>query len=280
MKTKRLSIPEIRSRKSPASPLVVLTAYTAPMARILRHHVDILLVGDSIGNVLYGMENTLAVDLDMMIRHGAAVVRAAESAATVIIDMPFGTYEESPEAAWRNAARVMKETGADAVKLEGGQDMAPVIQYMASRNIPVMAHIGLLPQSVLKDGGYKIKGKTLEEETRLLADARAVEKAGAFAVVIEGVIESVAAKMTKAISIPTIGIGASGACDGQVLVSEDMLGMLEGKAPKFVKKYADLSRVIDDAAAAYADEVRARKFPGAEHTYARPMAIVKKDNAS
>lgn len=276
MKDGRLSIPEIRARKNPAEPLVVLTAYTAPMASILRRHADMLLVGDSIGNVLYGMENTLAVDLDMMIRHGAAVVRAAPDTPAVI-DMPFGTYEESPEFAWRNAARVMKETGADAVKLEGGHDMAAHIKYLSSRNIPVMAHIGLLPQSVLKEGGYRIKGKTPQEERVLLEDARAVENAGAFAVVIEGVIEPVAEIITKSISIPTIGIGASNACDGQVLVSEDMLGMLEGKAPKFVRKYADLAGEISKAAAAFAADVRSRKFPDAEHIYARPLASVKKE---
>ncbi len=270
----RKTIPDIRAAKA-STPLVCLTAYTAPMARILDRHADLLLVGDSIGNVLYGLENTLAVDLEMMIRHGHAVVRASSSAC-VIIDMPFGTYEESPELAYRNAARVMKETGCDGVKLEGGQDMAATIAHLASRNIPVMAHIGLQPQSVLKDGGYKIKGRTIDEEKRLLADAKAVEQAGAFAVVIEGTIEDVAAKITKSVSIPTIGIGASASCDGQVLVTDDMLGLTD-RVPKFVKKYANLSADIEKAAAQYAKDVCARKFPGAEHLYTRPRPVIVKD---
>jgi 3-methyl-2-oxobutanoate hydroxymethyltransferase len=274
----RLSIPDIKGRKN-REPVVCLTAYTAPMARILDRHADLLLVGDSLGNVLYGLENTLAVDLEMMIRHGQAVMRSAQKAC-VIVDMPFGTYEESQEQAYRNAMRVMKETGCDGVKLEGGEHMAPTIQYLTSRNIPVMAHIGLLPQSVLKDGGYKVKGKTLDEETRLIADAKTIEKAGAFAVVIEGTVEDVSAKITKAISIPTIGIGASAACDGQVLVAEDMLGMLEGHTPKFVKKYAQLAEQIENAAATYASEVRARVFPGETQVYTRPRIVAKQDKVS
>lgn len=277
MEQKRLSTAEIHARKG-GKPIVCLTAYTAPMAKILDPHVDLLLVGDSIGNVMYGLENTLAVDLEMMIRHGQAVMRAVQNAC-VVIDLPFGTYEESPEQAYRNAMRVMKETGCDAVKLEGGESMAATIQYLTSRNIPVMAHIGLLPQSVVKEGGYKIKGKTTDEETKLLNDARAIEKAGAFAVVIEGTVEDVSAKITKAISIPTIGIGASAACDGQVLVIDDMLGMTE-KAPKFVKKYADLAEVIDQAAAAYAEDVRARKFPSEEHVYTKPRIVTRQDKVS
>ena len=277
MDQKRISIPEIRARKG-GQPIVCLTAYTAPMAKILDRHADLLLVGDSIGNVLYGLENTLAVDLEMMIRHGQAVMRSVKNAC-VVIDMPFGTYEENPEQAYRNAMRIMKETGCDAVKIEGGETMAATIQYLVSRNIPVMAHIGLLPQSVVKEGGYKIKGKTADEETRLLNDARAIDKAGAFAVVIEGTIEDVSAKMTKAISIPTIGIGASSSCDGQVLVIDDMLGMTE-KPPKFVKKYADLADIIDKAAAAYAHDVRARKFPGDEHVYTKPRVVSRQDKAS
>lgn len=274
----RKTIPEIRAAKGAAQPLVCLTAYTAPVARILDRYADILLVGDSVGNVVYGLENTLAVDLEMMIRHGQAVVRSAQKAC-VVIDMPFGTYEENAEQAFRNALRVMKETGCDAVKLEGGQDMAATIQYLTSRNIPVMAHIGLQPQSVLKDGGYKIKGRTSEDEARLLLDAKAVEKSGAFAVVIEGTVEDVAAKLTKSISIPTIGIGASSACDGQVLVIDDMIG-LTVSVPKFVKKYADVAGEIEKAAAAFAADVRAKKFPGAEHVYTRPRPAIVKDKAS
>lgn len=274
----RKTIPEIRAAKGAAQPIVCLTAYTAPIARILDRHADILLVGDSLGNVIYGLENTLAVDLEMMIRHGQAVVRSAQKAC-VVIDMPFGTYEENAEQAFRNALRVMKETGCDAVKLEGGQDMAQTIQYLTARNIPVMAHIGLQPQSVLKDGGYKIKGRTSEDEARLLADAKAVEKSGAFAVVIEGTVEDVAAKLTKSISIPTIGIGASAACDGQVLVIDDMIG-LTADVPKFVKKYADVAGEIEKAASAFAADVRAKKFPDAEHVYTRPRPTIVKDKAS
>ena len=271
--TPRISIPDIKARKH-GTPLVCLTAYTTPMARILDPHADLLLVGDSIGNVLYGMENTLAVDLEMMIRHGQAVMRA-NPRACVIIDMPFGTYEESPEQAYRNAMRVMKETGADGIKLEGGQAMEATIAYLSARNIPVMAHIGLQPQSVIKDGGYKVKGKTLDDEERLLQDAKAIERAGAFSVVIEGTVEPVAQKMTKAISIPTIGIGASAACDGQILVTEDMLGMTP-RAPKFVKQYADIAGMISTATAQYAAEVKTRSFPSAEYTYKRPLEAVKK----
>lgn len=277
-KPRRTSIPEIKYRKG-GRPLVCLTAYTAPMARILDRHADLLLVGDSIGNVLYGFDNTLAVDLPMMIRHGQAVVRASRN-APVIIDLPFGSYEESPELAYRNASQVMRETGCDGVKLEGGQTMASTIQYLTSRHIPVMAHIGLLPQSVLKEGGYKIKGRSAEEETHLLADAKAVEKAGAFAVVIEGTVEDVAAHITKSISIPTIGIGAGLHCDGQILVTEDMLGLLEGHTPKFVKKYANLAEQIESAVSSYAGDVRSKKFPDAEHVYPRPRIVTKQDKAS
>ena len=273
-KPQRKTIPEIRAHKGRAEGLVCLTAYTAPMAGIFDRHADLLLVGDSIGMTLYGMENTLGVDLEMMIRHGQAVMRAAKNAC-VVVDMPFGTYEESPAQAYRNAARLIKDSGCDAVKLEGGVDMAPTIRHLAAHNIPVMAHIGLLPQSVVKDGGYKVKGRSREEEARLLADAKAIEEAGAFAVVIEGTVADVATKITQAISIPTIGIGGSKDCDGQVLVAEDMLGMLEGHTPKFVKKYAHLAEEIDRAAAAYAVDVRARSFPAADHIYTRPAEVKK-----
>ena len=275
METKqRKTIPDIRGHKGKVEGLVCLTAYTTPIASIFDRYADLLLVGDSIGMVLYGMENTLGVDLEMMIRHGQAVMRGAKSAC-VVVDMPFGTYEESPAQAYRNAARLMKESGCDAVKVEGGVSMAPTIQHLTAHNIPVMAHIGLLPQSVVKEGGYKIKGRTAESEAQLLADARAIEAAGAFAVVIEGTVEDVSAKITKAISIPTIGIGASASCDGQVLVADDMLGMHEGHTAKFVKKFANLAPEIDKAAAAYASEVRARTFPATEHTYSRPVAVKK-----
>ncbi len=275
---KRKTIPEIKAHKQSAEPLVCLTAYTTPMAEILDNHADLLLVGDSVGMVMYGMENTLGVTLETMIRHGQAVMRGAKHAC-VIIDMPFGTYEESPEHACRNAARIMKETGCDGIKLEGGADMARTIEHLTSRNIPVMAHIGLLPQSILKDGGYKVKGRSSEDETRLIADAKAIEKAGAFSVVIEGTVEDVAERITGTINIPTIGIGASPACGGQILVTEDMLGLNEAP-PKFVKEYASLRTDIEKAARAYAEDVRARKFPAAENVYTRPRAVDKKSEAS
>jgi 3-methyl-2-oxobutanoate hydroxymethyltransferase len=278
MNQTRKTVPEIRAHKGRNDALVCLTAYTTPMAQIMDPYTDLFIVGDSVGMVLYGMENTLGVDLEMMIRHGQAVMRARPHSC-VVIDMPFGTYEESPEQAHRNAARVMKETGCDAVKIEGGQDMAPTIQYLASRNIPVMAHIGLLPQSVVKDGGYKIKGRTAEQEQQVIADGRAAEAAGAFAVVIEGTVHDVAEKITRAVSIPTIGIGASPACDGQVLVTEDMLGLLSGARPKFVKEYADLKTLAEAAVQAYAEDVRARRFPAPEHLYERPRPVSSKKSA-
>ncbi len=268
----RITIPDIRAHKNRDEALVCLTAYTHPMAQILDNHASLLLVGDSIGMVLYGMENTLGVTLDIMIAHGKAVMRGV-TRACVIVDMPFGTYEESPETAYHNAMRIIKETGCDGVKLEGGQCMAETIQYLTSRNIAVMAHIGLQPQSVIKDGGYKIKGRTNAQEEQLLQDAHAVERAGAFAVVIEGTIEDVAQTLTHAINIPTIGIGASCACDGQILVTEDLLGMLDGKAPKFVKEYAQIGVMIDEAASAYAAEVKSRVFPSAAQVYGRPKIV-------
>ncbi|GJL85962.1 MAG: 3-methyl-2-oxobutanoate hydroxymethyltransferase [Micavibrio sp.] len=275
MENKRITIPEIAGHKGRTEPLVCLTAYTTPMAKILDPYVDLLLVGDSLGMVLYGMENTLGVDLEMMIRHGQAVMRGVEKSC-VIVDMPFGSYEESPESAYRNAMRVMKETGCDGIKLEGGTDMADTIKYLTARNIPVMAHIGLQPQSVLKDGGYKVKGRQAVEAQKILEDARAIESAGAFAVVIEGTVEDVAAEITQSINIPTIGIGASPACDGQILVTEDMIGLLEGPSPKFVKEYTNIRKDIAAAAAAYAGEVRNRKFPATEQTYTRPKAVPAK----
>ena len=257
------------------TPLVCLTAYTAPMAKTLDNHCDLLLVGDSIGMVLYGMENTLGVTLDMMIAHGKAVVNASQSAC-IVVDMPFGTYEERPEQAFRTATQIIRDTGAQAVKLEGGEDMAPTIEYLTRRGIPVMAHIGLQPQSVMKEGGYRVKGKTQDSEKQVLDDARAIEEAGAFAVVIEGTVEDVSTKITKAISIPTIGIGASATCDGQILVTDDMLGALDGHTPKFVKQYADLKSQINDAVKQYAQEVKSRSFPAEDHIYTRPKIVAAK----
>lgn len=256
----------ISTLKNAPQKIACLTAYTAPMTAILDKHCDLLLVGDSLGMALYGMDNTLGVTMDIIVAHGKAVMRTAQNAC-VIIDMPYGSYESSPALALKNAQRLMNETGCDGVKLEGGQDMEETISVLVKSNIPVMAHIGLQPQSVEKEGGYKIKGKKAEEIEHLLEDAKAIERAGAFAVVIEGTIENVAQKITQAITIPTIGIGASAECDGQILVSDDMLGLLQGHTPKFVKKYANIAQVIDDAVKAYTDDVRSSAFPSTEYTY-------------
>ena len=256
---------DLRARKG-GDPIVCLTAYTAPMARLLDPHVEVLLVGDSLGMVVYGLPTTVGVTLEMMIAHGAAVVRAAEHAC-VVVDLPFGAYQESPEQAFRNAARVMMETGCAAVKLEGGVEMATTIRFLAERGIPVMAHIGLTPQAVHALGGFISQGKTEAEAAKVSADARAVAEAGAFAVVIEGVQEPLARRITGEIAIPTIGIGASPVCDGQVLVIDDVLGMFSDFKPKFVKRYADLGAQVSDVAARYAAEVKARTFPGPEHCF-------------
>jgi len=261
---------EIRARKG-AAPLVVLTAYTTPMARIVDAHCDIALVGDSLGMVLYGMPSTLGVTMEMMIAHGRAVVNACKKAMPVI-DMPFGSYEEGPQQAFRNAARLMAETGAPAVKLEGGQHMAETIAYLTKRGVAVMAHVGLTPQSVNTLGGYKVVGRDAEAE-QVMADAEAVQAAGAFAVVLEKVPEGLSARITQRLTIPTIGIGAGVRCDGQVLVVDDMLGMFTDFRPKFVKRYAELGRSADEAVAAYAAEVRARAFPGPEHAFADVVPV-------
>jgi 3-methyl-2-oxobutanoate hydroxymethyltransferase len=249
------------------APIVCLTSYTAQVARFVDPLVDLILVGDSLGMVLYGFENTLSVTLDMMIAHGAAVVRSS-SQAVVVVDMPYGSYEQSPRQALTNAQRVMQETGCAAVKLEGGADMASTIRLLVQNNIPVMAHIGLMPQAVEKMGGFRIQGKDDASIIQLHKDAKAVEGAGAFCVVIEGTIENVAKDLTAAISIPTIGIGASVDCDGQILVINDLLG-LTPKPPKFVKRYAELGAVISSAVGEYAADVRARKFPTADHVFVK-----------
>jgi len=263
--TRRIGVPDLRARKG-GEPIVSLTAYTAPMARILDPHVDFLLVGDSLGMVVYGFDSTLPVTLDMMIAHGAAVVRGS-SQACVVVDMPFSTYEETPEAAYRAAARILAETGCAAVKLEGGVSQEATIAFLTARGIPVLAHIGLTPQSVNAFGGFRVQGRDDDRADDIRADAKAVERAGAFGVVIEGVPEPLARKITAEISIPTIGIGASPACDGQVLVTEDMIGMFGTFTPKFAKRYADLGEDVSAVAARYADEVRARAFPGPEHCF-------------
>jgi 3-methyl-2-oxobutanoate hydroxymethyltransferase len=265
IRTRRVSTRDIRLMKN-KSPIVMLTAYSAPMARLLDQHVDMLLVGDSLGMVLYGMDSTLAVSLDMMIAHGQAVMRGS-STACVIIDLPFGSYQESPEQAFRNCARVMAETGAAGVKLEGGVEMAPTIRFLSERGVPVVGHIGLKPQSVNVVGGFRAQGRNEDEAAQVMQDAHAVTAAGAFCVVIEGTIEPVARAVTESIAIPTIGIGASPACDGQVLVTEDILGLAGEMTPKFIKRYAQLGDVVAEAAKAYAGDVRARVFPGPEHCY-------------
>ena len=264
-RTDRVTVPAIRAAKGD-EPLVCLTAYTAPVASLLDPHCDMLLVGDSVGMVLYGMESTLGVTMDMMIAHGRAVAQRSQHAC-VVIDMPFASYEESPEQAYRNAARIMRETGCAAVKLEGGTEMAATIEFLVKRGIPVLAHIGLLPQSVNVIGGFSARGRSQEEAAAIMADAHAVTEAGAFAVVIEGTVEPLAREITEAIAIPTIGIGASPACDGQVLVTDDMIGLFSDFTPRFVKRYANIAEAYTAAAEAYARDVRARAFPEMKHCF-------------
>lgn len=264
---RRLTVPGIARRKG-GEPVVMLTAYTARYAQLLDPHCDMLLVGDSLGQVIYGLDSTVPVSLDMMIAHGAAVVRGSYH-AVVIVDMPFGSYEASPELAFANAARVMKETGAAGVKMEGGEAMAPTVRFLVERGIPVVGHIGLTPQAVNALGGYGARGKSEEERAKILADARAISAAGAFAMVVEGVVEPLAIEITGSVSTVTIGIGASAACDGQVLVTEDMLGLFD-RTPRFVRRFYNLAEQLDAAARAYADAVRDRSFPGADNLYQLP----------
>ena len=270
---KRLTVPAIQRRKvdgATAEPLVMLTAYTARMAQLLDPHCDLLLVGDSLGQVIYGLPSTVPVTIEMMCAHGAAVVRGSYH-SVVVIDMPFGAYEASPERAFESAARILKETGAAAVKLEGGEAMADTVAFLTRRGIPVMGHVGLTPQAVNALGGYGARGKSQAEHDKILRDARAVADAGAFAVVAEGVLEPIAEAMTDALPVPVIGIGASARCDGQVLVTEDMLGLFE-RVPRFVKRYGDLAATVSDTAARYAEEVRARSFPTADQVYPAPAS--------
>ena len=261
---KRLNAPDIAARKG-KTPIVCLTAYTAPMAELLDDACDLLLVGDSVGMVVHGLPNTVGVTLEMMILHGQAVMRASRK-AMVVVDMPFGSYEGAPEVAYANAARVMKETGAQAVKVEAGATVIDTIAYLVQRGIPVMGHVGLRPQAVLVDGGFKAKGRSQDERERILADSVATAEAGAFAVVVEGVAEGLAREITEAVPVPTIGIGASAGCDGQILVTDDMLGLFDW-TPKFVRRYGDLRSEISRAVQAYADDVRARRFPGPAEIY-------------
>ncbi|MBX7247506.1 MAG: 3-methyl-2-oxobutanoate hydroxymethyltransferase [Caulobacteraceae bacterium] len=261
---RRITAPEITARKG-GDPLVCLTAYTAPMAELLDPHCEVLLVGDSVGMVVHGLPNTVGVTLDMMILHGQAVMRGAKR-AMVVIDMPFGSYEGPPQIAFENAARVLKETGAQAVKVEAGPTIAETIRYLVQRGVPVMGHVGLRPQAVNVDGAFRAKGKTEDERTRVLAEAEAAADAGAFAIVVEGVAESLAREITAAVDAPTIGIGASAGCDGQILVTDDMLGLFEW-TPRFVRRYADLRGEIGGAVERWAADVRARRFPGEAETY-------------
>lgn len=262
---RRITPAELLARKG-GTPIVCLTAYTYPIARLLDPHVDLLLVGDSVAMVLHGHPNTLGATMDMMIAHGQAVMRGS-SRACVVVDMPAGSYEDTVANAVACARRIVDETGCDAVKLEGGVAIAAQIAAIAAAGIPVMGHIGLLPQSVEKEGGYKIKGRSEENIAALHADARAVEAAGAFSVVIEGTMEPVAADISRMLAIPTIGIGASPACDGQILVIDDAIGLTVDRVPKFVKEYAHLRDIVADAAAAYAADVRSGAFPAREHLF-------------
>ncbi|MDG5749511.1 3-methyl-2-oxobutanoate hydroxymethyltransferase [Qipengyuania sp. XHP0211] len=265
---KRLTVPKIRAHKRDGKveePLVMLTAYTARQAQLLDAHCDILLVGDSLAQVIYGLPSTIPVTLDMMANHAAAVVRGSYH-AVVVVDMPFGSYEASKEQAFESAAYLLKQSGAAAVKLEGGEQMAETVAFLNQRGIPVMGHVGLTPQAVNVLGGYMARGRSDAEADKIVTDAKALDEAGAFAIVIEGVVEPIAIEATKAVSCPTIGIGASAQCDGQVLVTEDMLGMFE-RVPRFVKKYEAIADVIEKTVAQYAEEVRERSFPGPDQTY-------------
>jgi len=263
--TRRISAAELSARKG-GTPIVCLTAYSASLARRLDPHVDLLLVGDSLGMVLYGLETTLAVDLDTMIRHGQAVMRGSQRAC-VVVDLPFGSYQAAPATAFEAAARVLAETGCAAVKLEGGRVMAETVAFLVTRGVPVMGHVGLMPQAVKQLGSYRAQGRGEAEAEHILADARAIAEAGAFALVLEGIMEPLARRITGEVAIPTIGIGASPACDGQVLVSDDLLGLFAEFTPKFVKRYAALGEAVEQAAADYAEDVRERRFPGPEHCF-------------
>ncbi len=264
-RTARTTVPDIRARKG-GEPIVCLTSISTQTAKLLDPHCDLLLVGDSLGMVFYGMPSTVGVTLEMMLAHGAAVTRGSERAC-VIVDLPFGSYQESPQQAFRNAARVMAETGCAGIKLEGGVEMAETIHFLTNRGIPVFGHIGLTPQYHNSIGGFRAQGKTDADAARVLADAEAVAEAGAFAMVVEATMEPLAREITKRVPIPTIGIGASPQCDGQILVTEDVIGLFDDFTPRFVKQYADVGKVIGDAVAAYAADVRARRFPAAEHCF-------------
>ncbi len=262
---RRMTVPQFAARKR-GEKIAMLTAYTTPMARNMDGHVDAILVGDSLGMVVYGMDDTLGVTLDMMINHGRAVVRGSKQ-SMVIVDMPFNSYHESAAQAMRNAGRVLAETGAQAVKLEGGAEMADTIAFLEARGVPVLAHIGLMPQHKNRMGGFTAQGRTDAGADRIFSDALAVARAGAFGIVIEGVAESLGRRITDAVDIPTIGIGASPACDGQILVGEDVLGMFDDYKPRFVKRYAAVNETIVQAVQAYVGDVRSGAFPAPEHCF-------------
>ena len=262
---RRLNVRDLAGMKG-NRPIVSLTAYSAPMARALDGHADLILVGDSLGMVLYGMDTTVGVSLDMMVAHGAAVVRATRRSC-VIVDLPFGSYQESPQAAFRAAARVMAQTGCSGVKLEGGVEMAETVRFLTARGVPVLGHIGLMPQSVNAAGGFRVQGKTDDGARRIRADASAIADSGAFAIVIENTVEALARSLTEELKVPTIGIGASPACDGQILVTEDIVGLGGDFTPRFAKRYAELGEALNKAVEQYAEDVRARHFPAAEHCF-------------
>ncbi len=261
---RRITAPQITARKS-AEPIVCLTAYDAPTAAILDEYCDLILVGDSVGMVVHGLTTTVGVTLEMMIMHGQAVMRGSNK-ALVVVDLPFGYYEDSPERAFHSAARVMRETGCQAVKIESGSYAAETIAYLVERGIPVMSHVGLRPQSMNVLGGFRARGRTQKVAEEIVENAIAAAEAGSFAVVVEGVSAEIADKVTQAVSIPTIGIGASAGCDGQILVTPDMLGLFH-RVPKFVKKYANMQDIIHKAVETYANDVKERAFPGEENTY-------------
>jgi 3-methyl-2-oxobutanoate hydroxymethyltransferase len=259
-----MTAPEITLRKG-GVPLVCLTAYTAPVAAILDEVCDLMLVGDSVGMVLHGLPNTVGVTMEMMILHGQAVMRVSRK-ALVVVDLPFGAYEGPKEVAYANAVRLLKETGCQAVKVEAGPTVPETIAYLVRRGIPVVGHVGLRPQAVNADGAFRAKGRSADERARVIAEAEATADAGAFCIVVEGVAEALAREITEAVAVPTIGIGASAGCDGQILVTDDMLGLFDW-TPKFVRRYANLKAEIEQAARAYADDVRTRRFPGPAETY-------------
>ncbi len=261
---RRITVPDITARKG-GEPIVCLTAYDAPSAALLDAHCDLILVGDSLGMVVHGLTTTVGVTLDMMIMHGQAVMRGSHR-ALVVVDLPFGYYEDSPERAFKSAARVMRETGCQAVKIESGSYAAETIAYLVERGIPVMSHVGLRPQSMNVLGGFRARGRTQAVADEIIENAKAAAKAGSFAVVVEGVSAELADQVTAAVNIPTIGIGASAGCDGQILVTPDMLGLFT-RVPKFVKKYADMQGMIETAVKTYSDDVKARRFPGEANTY-------------